>query len=282
MPFKAMETVEAVVRLGSFTEAASELGLTQSAVSNSIRRFEQDLGLTLFTRRGPKVEPNKAAIDIAETMARARQLLQSKLHAMEGNKASDRVTIAIAPTLASRWLAPRLTELQAMMKPVRISVSSHVELTDSADIWIRNAKVGRWAVLTSKRLLSAVKAPVASPKLVGSNSVSDREVLSFPLLGVDARPVEWREWAACAGLPEGADPQFNFDVTASTWDAAIAGSGVALGDLYLLRNELGDGKLRQLGTTTLASYSYFLCRHRGDDRRHVMRVWEWLSSQRFS
>ena len=275
-----METVEAAVRLGSFTLAASELGLTQSAVSNSIRRFEQELGQRLFIRNRLSIEATQAAIEIARTAAKAKQILQSQLEALEIKTPSNSVAIAVAPTFASRWLAPRLSDLRATVKPGRVSVSSRVQLSERADVWIRNGEAGRWRGLISRRLLGAVKAPVASHQLVGHGDISDDEVLAFPLLGVDARPMEWNQWASSAGMPDkAATPDFSFDVTSSAWDAAIAGSGVALGDLTLLKCDVEDGNLRQLGTTTLGSYAYFICRRRGDRRPDIKRVWDWFCSQ---
>ncbi|MEM6498988.1 MAG: LysR substrate-binding domain-containing protein [Pseudomonadota bacterium] len=281
LPFKSMETVEAAVRLGGFTRAALELGLTQSAISNSIRRFEQELGLKLFTRQGGQIEPTTAAIEIAGAVAEARELLESKLTSVKGGLQARSVALTIAPTFASRWLAPRLPRMRSAIAPAKVSILSRADLIDQADIWIRNARVGKWPGLVSKHLMNSTRAPVASPELVGRSSVSDDDVLSLPLLGVAARLSEWSEWAAAAGLDSSsARSDFSFDVTSSTWDAAIAGSGVALGDLSMLRSELEEGKLVRLGTTTMSSYSYFVCRRRGDRRTAVKQVWDWFVANR--
>ncbi|MEM9354875.1 MAG: LysR substrate-binding domain-containing protein [Pseudomonadota bacterium] len=281
LPFKSMETVEAAVRLGGFTRAALELGLTQSAISNSIRRFEQELGLKLFTRQGGQIEPTTAAIEIAGAVAEARELLESKLTSVKGGLQARSVALTIAPTFASRWLAPRLPRMRSAIAPAKVSILSRADLIDQADIWIRNARVGKWPGLVSKHLMNSIRAPVASPELIGRSSVSDDDVLSLPLLGVEARPSEWSEWAVAAGLvSSSARSDFSFDVTSSTWDAAIAGSGVALGDLSMLRSELEEGKLVRLGTTTMSSYSYFVCRRRGDRRTAVKQVWDWFVANR--
>ncbi len=277
LPFKSMETVEAAVRLGGFTRAALELGLTQSAVSNSIRRFEQELGEKLFTRHGAQILPTPAAIEIAGAVAEARELLEAKLNSVKGGAQARTISLTVAPTFASRWLAPRLPELRSAIAPTKVSILSRADLIDQADIWIRNAWVGKWPGMISKRLMSSVRAPVASRELVGRLSMSDADVLLLPLLGVEARPSEWSDWANAAGLSSSpAQPDFSFDVTSSTWDAAVVGSGVALGDLSLLRSELEEGKLVRLGTTTISSYSYFICRRRGDRRANVKQVWDWF------
>lgn len=273
-----METVEAAVRLGGFTRAALELGLTQSAISNSIRRFEQELGQKLFTRHGANIEPTSAAIEIAGAVSEARELLEARLNSVKGGAPALTISLTVAPTFASRWLAPRLPRMRTAIAPTKVSILSRADLIEQADIWIRNARVGKWPGMISKRLMGSVRAPVASRKLIGRSSLTDEEVLSLPLLGVEARPSEWSEWADAAGVQGSpAQPGFSFDVTSSTWDAAVAGSGVALGDLSLLRSELEEGKLVRLGTTTTSSYSYFICRHRGDRRTSVKQVWDWFT-----
>ena len=254
--------------------------MTQSAVSNSIRRFERELGLTFFSRNGAQVEPTSAAVEIANAVAEAKKLLQCRLGEVKDTTTLRVVSVTVAPTFASRWLAPRLSRMRSTIAPTTVSVLSRAEFVDEADIWIRNARSGRWPGLISKRLFGSRKAPVASPKLVGSAAVTDEQVLSLPLLGVEARPTEWGHWAQVAGLTcSMTEPDFSFDVTSSTWDAAIAGSGVALGDLSLLRSELEEGKLVRLGATTTDAYAYFICRRRGDRRTNVNQVWDWFASQ---
>ena len=279
LPFKAMETIEAVVRLGSVTKAASELSLSQSAVSNSIRRFEHDLGRQLFVRQGNDFVPTEAAETIAGAAGQAGALLRRALETVADGPCLHDVRVSVSPTLASRWLASRLPLLRASMKPIRLHVSSRVELSDAADLWIRHGRQGRWAGLRTKRLLSETKAPVASPRLVGDNSGDDGEVFGYPLIGVEARPREWAEWSKLAGFSDPVEPDFTFEVTTSAWEAAIAGSGVALGDVDFLKHELDTGMLRRLGRTAMTSYAYYLCRRRQESRPEVMKVWDWFSGQ---
>ncbi|MEM8796430.1 MAG: LysR family transcriptional regulator [Pseudomonadota bacterium] len=279
LPFKSMETVEAVVRLQSVTRAAEELGLSQSAVSNSVRRFEQDLGSPLFVRDAKGLTPTDAALAIAQATSDAKSMLQSALQIVEERPDTRDVKLSVPPTFAARWLAARLSDLRSAMKPVRLHISSRVDLSDTSDLWIRHGQRGDWPGLFSIPFLSETKGPVASPDLVGTASVSDMDVRTFPLIGVDARPQEWAAWAKEAGLDGSIEPQFTFDVTASTWDAAMAGSGVALGDLDFLRTEIENGTLRRLGATTLQSYRYFLCCRHEEKRREVLKVWDWFVAE---
>lgn len=274
-----MQVVESVVRLGSFAQAARELGLSESAVSNSVRRFERDLGMPLFDRLGGRIQARSSAVEIASATSQANLVLRSALDGLSVDAAAEQIKIASTPTFATRWLAARISDFEALMAPTKVAVSSRVAFSDDADLWVRHSTTGRWPGLKTQRLLVDVKAPVASPSLVGNGPVRDQEVNRFPLISVDARPGEWPKWFSSAGLNDIPTARLSFDVTANCWEAAVSGTGVALGNLTLLGEELKSGALRQLGTTRLETYSYFLCRRREDNRAVIMRAWEWFSSQ---
>jgi LysR family glycine cleavage system transcriptional activator len=274
-----MQVVEAVVRLGSFAEAARELSLTESAISNAVRRLEHDLDVRLFERRGGRIQPRRSAIKIAAAASKACVLLRSALDGLSSDPADERVTLAATPTFATRWLASRLTDMEALVAPTKITVSSRVAFSDDADLWIRHAKVGRWPDLKAKRLLPDMKVPVASRSLIGKGGLLDRDVTRYPLIGVYARPNEWQEWSQAAGLDDAPLTQLTFDVTSNAWDAAVSGSGVALGNPMLLDAELTSGGLVRLGTTHLESHAYFLCRRRGDSRSTILRLWDWFCAE---
>lgn len=279
LPFNAMQVVESVVRLGSFSQAARELGLSESAISNSVRRFERDLGLPLFDRRGGRVHARRSAVDIATATSEANGVLRSALDGLSRDAATEPITVASTPTFATRWLAARMPDFEASMAPTKIAVSSRVAFSDDADLWVRHGTTGRWPGLETQRLLVDVKAPVAAPSLVGNGPVPDKEVARFPLISVEARPDEWPKWFTVAGLDAAPTARLSFDVTANCWEAAISGSGIALGNLTLLEEELTSGALRPLGSTRLETHSYFICRRRGDNRPAVMRAWQWFRSQ---
>ncbi|MEM7564749.1 MAG: LysR substrate-binding domain-containing protein, partial [Pseudomonadota bacterium] len=223
--------------------------------------------------------PTHAANQIAKAVAKSRILIIDALDDLPPKPSIENIKISVAPTFGSRWLAKRLPQLRHLIKPIQIDIVSRVDLSDDADLWIRHGDIGRWPGRISKPLLKEIKMPVASPNLVGYSKRSDKDVLGYPLLGVEARPMEWRDWAKRSKLKVLEDPNFTFEVTTSAWDAAIAGSGVALGDLEFLEEEITSGALVTLGTTKLTSHSYFLCRRRHDQRKEIFQVWDWFVSQ---
>ena len=279
LPFKSLETLEALVRLGSATKAARELGLSQSAISNSLRRFEQDLGLKLFRREGTRLIPSKEATRMARAVSHAISEIALSMPSPQPTTDAGVVRLCVSPTFSACWLAPRLEALRERMKPISIQVSSRVDLVDKADLWVRHAKRVHWDGLLTTPILKETKAPVASPRLIGRPILNDEEIAIHPLIGVDARPNEWREWAQKAGVSSALNVDTTFDVTLTAWEAARTGSGVALGDLDFLKQSIASGELLVLSQTRLKSYRYFLCRRSGDNRRHVLQVWDWLSQQ---
>ncbi len=280
LPFNAMQVIEAVVRLGSFSAAARELGLTDSAISNSVRRFESDLDQTLFERHAGRVEPRPAAHRIAAATSQASYLLRGALDELTDPASVPTITLACTPTFATRWLASRMPGLRAAVAPVRITMSSGVALTDEADLWVRHGSIeggdDRWPGLTALLLMPDVKQPVAAPSLIGDGPVSDLEVSRYPLIAVAARPDEWPAWFAAASLGAAPDPVARFDVTANAWDAARAGTGIALGNPTLLADDLASGDLHALSDTRLQTHAYYLCRRRGDRRSYIRQAWRWF------
>ena len=280
LPFKSLETLECVVRLGSVTGAAQELGLSQSAISNSIRRFEQSLGLKLFERLGTSLVPTPEARQLANVTSVAISKLKDALPHGPTKGGPSVIRLSVPPTFSARWLAERLPALRKAMSPCKVTVSSKVELTEDADLWIRHGKRSDWEGFFAVPLVSEKKMPVAAPKLVEQRIITDADILNFSLIGIEARPQEWTEWVQKAGLRDRVIPEETFDVTLSAWDAAISGSGIALGDVDLLKDEIRRGDLLVLGKTALTSYRYYLCRRAIEDRKSVLRMWSKIQDMR--
>ena len=269
-PFRALQIVSAVVTAGGFGAAAERLNISQSAVSNSVRRLEQSLGSRLFERRGRGVTPTANAQRLADAYAEAEAVIAQAL------EPGDRqpVVVSAAPTLAARWLAPRLNELREAIAPTELIVKSEVRLDADADIFLRHGKDGVWPGLVATPLCQEIKAPVCAPSLCAERS--DAVVATLPLIAVEARPTEWDEWSALAGVPLTSRPALQFEVTSTAWEAALSGFGVALGDVALLADELAAGRLVRIGETSLQDRSYWCCVKRGSKRAPVIEAATWL------
>jgi LysR family glycine cleavage system transcriptional activator len=249
-PLAAVRVFEAAARHLSFTRAASELGLTQAAVSYQIKLLEERLGTPLFLRRSRGLVLTEAGQRLAPEVGRAFDLLRAAFDEFAGREEGT-LTVNTMHTFASQWLAPRLGLFQ-LVHPgiaVRLETTSRVIdfMRDEADVVVRAGK-GEWPGLIATRLLDVRFTPMLSPGLAetigGVREPAD--ILKLPL--IDAGDPWWVVWLSAHGLPlEVLQRQTapSLDTQALDANAAMAGLGVALLTPAYYRQELRDGRLIQ-------------------------------------
>lgn len=228
--------------------------------------------MTLFKRKGRHVSPSPEAIRLANAYGEAEAIIANALTQGEARP----VVISASPTFAARWLAPRLDDLRKAMSPIDMIVRSEVKLDAEADIFLRHGKEGVWPSLLATKLCDEIKAPVCAPSLV--IGADDAAVARLPLIAVAARPTEWDEWSALAGVPLTSEPALQFEVTSTAWEAAVSGFGVVLGDLALLARELSTGQLVRIGETSLTTRSYWCCIERAQQHGSVIQAANWITA----
>src|SRR5438105_7623797 len=108
----AFRALEAAARHRSYSRAAAELNVTHGAISQQIRRLEEQLGIPLFRRLGNGMEPFPAALKLAATIAEALQLLNRAVEETGGAEANQPLVISVEQGFARRWLTPRLMRLR--------------------------------------------------------------------------------------------------------------------------------------------------------------------------
>lgn len=250
---QALACFEAAARHGSFTRAAQELSLTQGAVSRQVAALEAQLGVALFKRgqRGMVLTP--AGQDYARQVARQLDALErDTLDLMSRQGQGDALTLATVPTLATRWLIPRLPDwarrhpdlllhLEVRTRPFLFTDSG----IDAALIAGTAEQLRRWVGVRAERLLEETVVPVCSPAWLGGRApLSPAELAQAPLLQAATRPDAWRQYFEAAGVhaPQAmAGPRMElFSMLAA---AAAAGLGVALVPRLLVQDELSRGTL---------------------------------------
>lgn len=244
-----LQAFEAAARHGSFTKAAAELHLTQSAVSRQVRTLEVLLGVPLFERSRQRVHLSVAGRQILPGVRRL--LAQSEELVVTARSAggdSARLSIAALPTFCNRWLMPRLPQFLATRPGLTVEISSR-----SAPFDLRDADVdiaihfGQpvWANATCTYLCSEVILPVAAPALVRRGDVrAAADLLPVPLLHLATRPTLWAEWFRLGGASDQtAYRGSRFDQFSTVIEAALGGLGVALLPSYLIETELASGAL---------------------------------------
>jgi LysR family glycine cleavage system transcriptional activator len=247
-PLKPLRVFEAVVRTGSLTQAAAELHITHSAVSQQIKLLEQHFGVTLFTRGQRGVEPTEAArlffTDVKAGLDRialgAEQLL---------NTGKVRIIrVSCTPSMAMRWLIPRLSSFQIENPRVEIRVTTSTmpveAIKEPFDVLIRRSPMHR-ADYECMRFLDDVLTPVASPRYLQQHPLKQpQDLLQASLLHLSSRSQTWTRWFGEVGVPiTGQLPGPIYEHFFLSLQAALTDLGVAMGSLALMEEDLAHGSL---------------------------------------
>lgn len=282
-----LQAFECAARHGSFTRAAIELNLTQSAVSRQIRSLETQLGINLFERVRKRVVLSSAGRSLLpEVTGLLAQTEDMILRAMASSDGKNTLTVATLPTFGSRWLMPRVPEFLKRNPDITLDVVSRSEPFDlgkeQIDIAIHYGQPV-WAHATCTYLCSEIILPVASPVLIDRFQVSRPEHLgSAPLLHLATRPKLWSEWLQANGGHEGvAFHGHRFDQFNMVIEAALHDSGIALLPRYLIEEELSSGKLQVVLDRPMSTPNgYYIVTPDGSQGSAASRAFEsWLLQQ---
>lgn len=277
---------EAAARRESFTLAAEELHLTQSAVSRQVRELEQTVGFPLFRRVGRRVVLSEAgrrfADELGTDLERLRQTVYQTIAAGDERRA---LRIASLPTFANRWLIPRLERFEAANPDIVVSIGTRLEPFDfhreRFDLAIHFGSED-WPDTRMVRLCDEAVVAVAAPEFVERHELTGpTDLASVPLLHLDSRPYAWREWFRAAGLS--GEPALRgkwFDQFSMIITAAVASLGAGLLPAYLIEEELHTGRLVRIGDTALhTDKSYFVVTPAGERDELCRRFIEWIRGQ---
>jgi len=282
-PLYALQAFVAAARLGSFTRAANELHLTQSAISRQILLLEDFFGEPLFVRQarglaltatGTQLLP--AVNDAFQTLTRATQALRQTRGVL---------TLRLPPTFASRWFLPRLPALRAALPELEVRVATHwgdapdFSQPDVDAIIAHGA--GGWPHVTQVPLMREMLAPLCAPALRGKLRRID-DLAHATLLHPDPRRREWAQWLKAAGTaPRGASRGQVFDTVDMALSAATRGQGVAIADPALAGDALRDGVLVMPFKRLVPSGMHYFLTYPAarNDAPKLMAFQDWLLGQ---
>jgi DNA-binding transcriptional LysR family regulator len=255
---------EAAARHASFTRAAQELHVTQSAVSRQIKTLEERLGVELFERGARGIVMTEAGERLYRAVASALTTVDETIASLS-NHAARTVTVSCTLAFCSLWLIPRLSSFQKAHPgaEVRLSASNEVVNLERSriDLAIRYASEQR-APAGAQRLFGEAVVPVCAPALLEDRSrpLSRIEDLRHHVLLHLDEPLgplpwlTWSTWLEAAGLPQlQTAGSIHFNHYEQVVRAALSGQGVALGRLPLLQGLVKDGSLAVLFADSAAS-----------------------------
>jgi LysR family glycine cleavage system transcriptional activator len=246
-----LRAFEAAARHLSFTMAAAELNVTQTAISHQIRRLEEELGIRLFIRQNRALALTAEARDYLPGVRAAFNDLRLATDRLLRKDDDKVLTVSTLASLAAKWLLPRLTDFQEQHPGIDVRITTSTSLVDfqrdNVDAAIRYGR-GQWAGVRADWLMADELFPVCSPSLLrGDKPLRQPEDLrGHTLLHTsNTNSDDWRLWLTAAGLPAdlARHPGVTFDIMFMTIQAAIDGIGVAMGRTSYVQDDIAKGRL---------------------------------------
>lgn len=243
-----LRAFETVARHMSFTKAAEELNVTQTAVSHQIRRLEAELGVPLFLRLNDGLALSEDGQAYLPGIRAAFHELRYSTEQLLESRDKSVLTISTLVSFASKWLLPRLPSFQQAFPAIDVRISASTERVDfrkdAIDAAIRYGR-GDWKGLRADFLMSDEVFPVCSPALAQTLR-APADLANHTLLQVSGVTAgDWGAWLRAAGQPlqlaEG--PRMTFDLAMMAVQAAVDGQGVCIGRSTYVEDDLRAGRL---------------------------------------
>src|SRR4051795_5535754 len=246
-----LRAFEGAARHLSFTQAASELNVTQTAISHQIKRLEEELGVRLFIRQNRSLTLTQQAQDYLPGIRAAFNDLRLATDRLLRKDDDHVLTVSTLASLAAKWLLPRLSAFQEAHPGIDVRITTSTSLVDfqrdNVDAAIRYGR-GQWPGLRADWLMADELFPVCSPALLKGNKPlkCPEDLREHVLLHTsNANSDDWRLWLTAAGLPTNISrqPDVTFDLIFMTVQAAIDGLGVAMGRTAYVQDDIAKGRL---------------------------------------
>jgi len=291
-PLNGLRVFEAAARHLSFTKAAEELHVTPGAVSQQIKALEDYLQTPVFRRQKRSLlltDEAQASLPVLreafDKLAEAGQILAAKAD-------TGRLTVSVAPSLAAKWLVPRLDRFQDANPDIDVWVSADMDVVDFAvndvDLAIRYGR-GHYPGLIAEHLMAEKIVPVCSPKLMtGDHPVKAPEDLVHHTLLHDISPDKdescptWPMWLKASGIcHKQGERGLKFNQSSLVIEAAVAGKGVALAKSALALADLEAARLViPFDMTIPTNFGYYIVHPPSKSSSPAVKAFaEWLKEE---
>jgi LysR family glycine cleavage system transcriptional activator len=285
-PLNWLRSFEAAARLLNFTQAATELHMTQAALSQQIKGLESQLGCALFKRLPRSVELTDSGQANIPGVRKSLENLALITDEIFGKERSRTLTVKVNLVFFNTWLAPRLADFRLKYPDIDLRFISNLWNAGAdieADIEITYGK-GNWKDFNSDRLTWDQLIPVCSPELLNGQAIPEcaSGLNDYTLLHVVGYEEGWGHWLKNFGH-HNIDPSqgIHFDTLMTAMEMAALGHGIALSRTSVARQMLESGRLvAPFNQTTPASESFFLATPSNKPvQAHVQKFNIWLLEQ---
>ncbi len=242
----AIRAFEAAARLTSFSRAADELSVTQSAVSRQIQKLEAELGQLLFARNGPRLSLTERGREYYGVVQQGLGVIKRGTERLFHHSAPV-LTITATPSIITNWLVPRIGDFERRLTGTTLHLNSSTAVVDFAvsmnvDVGIRFGK-GRWPNVAADLLVDDVIFPVCRAE-VARRLKRPTDLLGEQLLTESPSWDLWADWFAAAGVahtpPKPVRLSDDFYVQLQ---ATLLGRGVTLARGLLVADALREGRV---------------------------------------
>ncbi|HEX8595570.1 MAG TPA: LysR family transcriptional regulator [Pseudomonas sp.] len=260
----ALVSFEAAARHESFTKAAEELSLTQSAICRQIGSLESFLGVELFRRSRRGVKLTESGLSYSRRVAMQLDAVERDTLSVMGQQGTNVIELAVVPTFGTQWLLPRLKDFQKRHPEVTVNLTNRTRPFLFADtefdaaIYFGDAD---WPGTESYRLMGENPMPVCSAALLrGLTVLPPEKIAELPLLQQTTRPYAWRQWFGGLNLNVSRDMTGpRYELFSMLAQATIHEMGIALIPPFLIQRELAEGRLVIANPYALSSIkAYYL------------------------
>ncbi len=284
-PLPWLTAFEAVARLGSVTDAAEELDLTQGAVSRQIQKLEARLGQALFRRDRKRLVPTPAGAAYARELRGAISTIANATLSVQSNPRGGLLNLAILPAFGTYWLAPRLPGFMAAHPGVTVNLSTRTHPFDFASEDFHAAiHFGQedWPGAGFLKLMDEENVAVVAPALLaGRDIATPHDVAALPRLQIESRKGAWRRWFMSQGHGTDERVAVQFDQFATMVEAAKQGLGAALVPRFLIERDLAAGTLialPQRSGSVFGAY-YLVWPEAQSDYPPLVALKDWLTEE---
>ncbi|WP_201511514.1 DNA-binding transcriptional regulator DsdC [Psychrobacter alimentarius] len=280
-----------VARHMSFTFAADELCLTQSAVSHRIKQLEAQLGFSLFLRFNRRIQLTYEGEQLWAVLNDSLSSLDMTIRDLRNQDIGGHLTVSAPPSFAQHWITPRLSQFQKQHPRLFLHFKTHSRLIDfsqeNIDIAIYYGN-GDYPGLHAQRLMTEYLQPVCSPEYAREHDLYDKrenlaqcqflhDVNAWPDAGAHA---EWEYWCEAYGIAAvDLSGGYSFDRSEMAVNAAKHGLGIAMGRLNLIQDDINCGELvAPFKQMIRAKQHYFaVCHPDRVNRPAINALLQWLS-----
>lgn len=281
LPLNALRAFEAAARHLSFTRAAIELCVTQTAISHQVKLLEERVGATLFKRLPRGLMITDEGLALLPTLRDSFDRMADILQRFEDGHLQEVLSVGAVGTFAVGWLLPRLTEFQDLYPFIDIRLSTNNNRVDIAaeglDFAIRFGN-GAWHDTEAEELFSAPLSALCIPTMAAQLK-SPHDVAQQTLLR-SYRADEWPDWFSEAGVASPRIKGIVFDSSVPMVEAALQGSGVALAPPLMFQRHLSAGDLVQPFPVYVSKGCYWLTRLKSRPVTNAMATFAaWLKEK---